>query len=1097
MGSNEDKVGIGGFDEDITVEWTVSNVGGSSTGGSFNYEIRLSSDFVLGSDIILPIQSDDRPSDGVISSMNAGTSTDVSTTFRITKAQASSLLGIPTGTITVQDLVDNDVFLLVHFDSDEDILEHEETNIIPIQASRLVDVALVMDRSGSMGSSVPVSNGSQTKLAQLKKAANLFLDLMRTNNGDRIGEVSFSSTERIDFDEPGATERVTPLTSGASSNLAQAKQAVDNLNAGGGTNIRDALQQGLDLLPAGVDRRKVVVFLSDGMKTAGGDPQQPSFLQQFTDQNVNVFSVGFGTEGGGGCSGIDVDLLSSLANTGASGFFQVAENATQLDKFFINALGGAIESELVVDPEGTIAPGRTILVDAGLGTQDRAASFILTWDDPNVNLSLMLRSPSGLMIHEGNTASFGSKVTLVRETGYAFIKVKPPLPTGPATEHGGHWEMIIHNGTNLSTRYLANVLADSTINLTLATPPPVGESSFSSGQPIGMNAAFTHTGGSLSNTLMTVFPSVPGAGLGDVLSSKLIGPEDLAKVPETGGDERLSLLQRPRMAFEQKYGRPPVAKREEASFPLDFADQAQSTAHFTGMFPSTTPGEYCFVLRADAHDDDCDPVQREILRTIRVRPGVDPKMTRIDVDSTPPNHQIIFTPRGGLGHFIGPGHSAGIVVATDGVDQNGPVTDNLDGSYGVSVIGASAGMVQISVLGVALPLIQIEPGIPVPELVIPSGGTNDVPTQATIFAKYDGVDGESYKVILLGGDQPVVFDDVQVNQGEMALTVPAGLAPGNYRLQLGIGDRLGSPSKELFRVIGRGVDFPVLVGNLGGIVDQLVGGSVSQKLANQLLGDLLIVLLDAPLGTSYTTEQQKAASLEVSQLLAMGDGMFGKTDLLNVLDAFERLTVDSRDASRGAVNTPKGTSVEVDLSHQVKLMFDRVNDEGESEVKLLTGPTVFRNGSLGKVPAIFDITSTAKFGAEGIMIEINYEEGDFSNEAALILAHRKDKLWTDITTGRDPVTNKIQGLTPSLSEFAVIEILPGQEVGEITGDRTPEGPIEIEMPAGRFYDAQFSRDLKVWTTIAEGVSGTFTDSNTERTDGGRVFYQVILNEAGN
>ena len=131
------------------------------------------------------------------------------------------------------------------------------------------------------------------------------------------------------------------------------------------------------------------------------------------------------------------------------------------------------------------------------------------------------------------------------------------------------------------------------------------------------------------------------------------------------------------------------------------------------------------------------------------------------------------------------------------------------------------------------------------------------------------------------------------------------------------------------------------------------------------------------------------------------------------------------------------------------------------------------------------------------MIEINYEEGDFSNEAALILAHRKDKLWTDITTGRDPVTNKIQGLTPSLSEFAVIEILPGQEVGEITGDRTPEGPIEIEMPAGRFYDAQFSRDLKVWTTIAEGVSGTFTDSNTERTDGGRVFYQVILNEAGN
>ncbi len=1092
VGSNEDKVGIGGFNEDIVVDWNVANVGPVGTGGSFHYEVLLSHDFYLGGDIVLPIQSDSRPTDGLISSLGSGSSLDVSTTFRITSAQAASLLGIPSPSVTVQDLIDNDVFILIHIDAADAILEHEEPNIIPVQAARLVDVALVMDRSGSMGSSVPTSGGSQTKLQQLKKAANLFLDLMRKNQGDRLGEVSFSSSVTTEFDEPGAIEQVTPLTSGSGSNIAAAKAAVDGLSAGGGTNIRGGLQRGLDLLPAGSDRRKVIVFLSDGMKTSGGDPQQPSFLQQFTNQNVNVFSVGFGTEGASGNAGIDVDLLSALSNTGADGFFQVAENSTQLDKFFINALGGAIESELVVDPEGDLASGQTATVEAALGKQERAASFILTWDNPSANLQLYLRSPSGLLIYPGNISSFGDKVSLVSEPGYMFYKVNPPLPAGPSQDHSGAWEMIIHNTGGPTAHYMANVLADSTINLALSTKPPLGASTFTTGQSIGFHATFSRTGAApMAKAHLTVYPTVPVAGLGDMLAANLITQEELAKIPTTLGDERLSMLERLGMAFQRKYGKPPVAKRAGVPFTLDLGDQGKDRAYFTGSFPTKTPGEYCFLVRAHAHDEDCDPVQREILRTVRVKPEVSRKLTRVDVVPTPRGYKVVVTPKDDLGHFVGPGHADAVEVKGKGVDQSGPVVDNLDGSYCVEITGTS-GTLTLCVLGIELAPIVLEGDTPTPSVVTPSGGTNDgrTPIIVTVSGGTTGITS----ILLVGSSDPVALPVSKVNPdtGELFATVPAGLIPGNYLVQLVKDNKTGLPSGAAFKVIGKGSDFPDPVITLGDNVLNLLGNT-DQKTGLLLLGDLLVQLRELPLGNAFDETWLKLAAEDVSKLLLKEQGIVEKGDILHLLEAVDRSKVDARDANHGKVNTPQGNQIEVDVSHNVKLIFNDVSKEGESEVKVLTGPDGFRDGPLGKVPAIFDIKTTAEFGDQGVMVEIEYEEGDYQDEGALILAHRKGNLWTDITTHRDPESNKICGLTESFSEFAVFEILPGDDAGEITGEAEPEG-IDITTPDGRFYDIQFSGDMKSWITIAIGVSGVYRDTDPSRVNAPRQFYQAVLNQ---
>lgn len=91
------------------------------------------------------------------------------------------------------------------------------------------DIVLVLDRSGSMAGS---------PLANLKNGAKKFIDIIdeATDNqqdgqigyGSRIGIVSFAQTARQD----------TPLTT----SVAELKNAVDSLSAGGSTNHEDTVE---------------------------------------------------------------------------------------------------------------------------------------------------------------------------------------------------------------------------------------------------------------------------------------------------------------------------------------------------------------------------------------------------------------------------------------------------------------------------------------------------------------------------------------------------------------------------------------------------------------------------------------------------------------------------------------------------------------------------------------------------------------------------------------------------------------------------------------------------------------------------------------
>ena len=65
----------------------------------------------------------------------------------------------------------------------------------PPPPPRPLDVMIVFDRSGSMGSTAPPVG--RTKLQEAQDAASLFVQLVREGAGDRLGLVTFSSTASL------------------------------------------------------------------------------------------------------------------------------------------------------------------------------------------------------------------------------------------------------------------------------------------------------------------------------------------------------------------------------------------------------------------------------------------------------------------------------------------------------------------------------------------------------------------------------------------------------------------------------------------------------------------------------------------------------------------------------------------------------------------------------------------------------------------------------------------------------------------------------------------------------------------------------------
>ncbi len=151
------------------------------------------------------------------------------------------------------------------------------------------EVTVVIDTSGSMRGE---------KIEQAKAAALQIIEAL--DDGERFNIITYSDTINRFFEKP--TEK-------NSKTILQARMAIGQIKAVGGTNIHDALLEALRPEPAD-GTLPIVLFLTDGLPTVGvtGERQIREAAEAANTHGRRVFTFGVGYD-------VNAPLLSSLAKT--------------------------------------------------------------------------------------------------------------------------------------------------------------------------------------------------------------------------------------------------------------------------------------------------------------------------------------------------------------------------------------------------------------------------------------------------------------------------------------------------------------------------------------------------------------------------------------------------------------------------------------------------------------------------------------------------------------------------------------------------------------------------------------------------------------
>lgn len=248
------------------------------------------------------------------------------------------------------------------------------------------DIAIVLDRSGSMSSRSPRGG---TKLEAAKTAAALFADLLEDGSNHQLGMVSFSTR--------ASTPADMPLTSVANAPTAL-QQALAGLSASGTTSIGDGLIKAQDLIAAGSRERKAILLLSDGMENSS--PTIASAIPALGD--THVCSVGFGS-----ASQLDGAKLQSLTEQ-QGGIHISTPDDLELRKFFVFCFANIFDTFVGEDPLAILPHNETISPPTvHQSISDQKLVFVLSWrNSTSANrLRLSITSPSGSVVDLSDAAS--------------------------------------------------------------------------------------------------------------------------------------------------------------------------------------------------------------------------------------------------------------------------------------------------------------------------------------------------------------------------------------------------------------------------------------------------------------------------------------------------------------------------------------------------------------------------------------------------------------------------------------------------------------------------------------------------------------------
>lgn len=548
------------------------------------------------------------------------------------------------------------------------------------------DVMMVLDRSGSM--SMDAGTG-RSKIEEARDAASLFVQLIRSGAGDRIGMVSFSTTASspVDFGLSGVDAGAKDALIGPAP---YAGGIVGGVAPGGLTSIGDGFEHAVGQFPApgaGANRR-TVLLMTDGLQNT--PPMIADADAQLFGADLSV--IGFGTE-----SSLDGVLLDRLAQEHA-GLYTRAGSALQLKKFFALAFGNIFESGTLSDPEYDLPASENSKSIPFQVCGDDTITAVLGWDRHDMSLLLQLQTPGGTIISAGSPgveSSFGRT--------WMFLRV--PLPIGG--ERDGDWQVQVFRPGGgefpppaVDVRFFVNVVVKGGPSLVRLSP----QSAYYTGDRINPLVRLRNADGTTPrNASVKLTVTAPVNGAGNVLTQARLGSAS------TLDGDAIPARQSTLRALEAASGTPAITYADQDFELFDDSRHEDGAMEPDGIFgnPLTdllkTEGHYAF--RAVASYGDHCTATREALWTLHVDVGISPSHTGVTVNftGTGPGDQrtgtVTITPRDPYGNNLGPGRADGIsVTGVPGTTVTGPLQDNGDGTYTVPIAwdpgsGQGAGVV--------------------------------------------------------------------------------------------------------------------------------------------------------------------------------------------------------------------------------------------------------------------------------------------------------------------------------------------------------------------------------------------------------------------
>jgi hypothetical protein len=527
------------------------------------------------------------------------------------------------------------------------------------------DVMIVIDRSGSMA--VPGTSGpGRTKMDEARDAASLFVQLVRTGAGDRLGMVSFSTSATSPADTaPSAVTAAHKQTLVGSAPFTGG--TVGGLAPGGWTSIGGGLRAAVQALGTTANQR-AVLLLTDGMQNTA--PLVADVEAQL--QDTRLFVIGFGAEWD-----LDGALLDRLARD-HRGLYTRASDGLTLKKFFALCFGNIFETGMLVDPELLLAPEQVDAPELSFDVCDEdSITVVIGWHAPGLDLDVTLVTPGGATV---TAASAG--VVAGRGLTWLFLRAALPLQG----ERAGIWKIRVNRAAygelvdiSSETRYFVSVLTDGGPRLDAVMPTHRLYTS----DPVNPRVALLYADGNAPHADLEVTVEGPGASLGQLVQ------EHGLVTPNADGEPVSAFTATLQEIAEESGGQLPL-QRSSVAVPLfDDGVHDDGGMEADGIYGNPLDDllrfEGAYTIHAVAtYGDDC-PGRRELMWSVHVDPGIDPEHTDVSVIGAGPGVGTIrITPRDRYGNPFGPGRTGLFDVAPQpGTHVTGPVTDNGDGSYDV------------------------------------------------------------------------------------------------------------------------------------------------------------------------------------------------------------------------------------------------------------------------------------------------------------------------------------------------------------------------------------------------------------------------------